>query len=294
MYKGIEGARGWLAWTVVFGHLAITTPLSRLPLSRWPGDMAGWAVAVFIVVSGFVITHLLVNKQERYGVYILRRALRIYPAYLIGLVLGAALAGQAHDLLNALPVAPELLARMEAQQQAWRADPPAYMLLHLTLLHGMVPNDLLAESQYLPLPPAWSLSLEWQFYLVAPLLLLGLRRHPAVTVGLSLVLLAAFQRGVFGSFHVPSLIFGVAWYFLLGMLTFLHLDRLPRFARYPWTILLLALSTVSISREFLPFVAWLAIVLYLRSDSLWPALDGRFFRYLGAGPIRSISSTIRS
>ena len=41
--------------------------------------------------------------------------------------------------------------------------------LHLTLLHGVVPEKLLPSSATAFLGPAWSLSLEWQFYLIAPL-----------------------------------------------------------------------------------------------------------------------------
>ena len=42
------------------------------------------------------------------------------------------------------------------------------------MLHGIVPETILPRSSIALLGPAWSISLEWQFYLVAPLLFLFL------------------------------------------------------------------------------------------------------------------------
>lgn len=44
----------------------------------------------------------------------------------------------------------------------------AHTLAHLTLLYGLLPKEVLPDATGTLLPPAWSISLEWQFYLVAP------------------------------------------------------------------------------------------------------------------------------
>jgi len=41
---------------------------------------------------------------------------------------------------------------------------------HLTLLNGILPGHLLSDATVTLLAPAWSISLEWQYYLAAPLL----------------------------------------------------------------------------------------------------------------------------
>jgi peptidoglycan/LPS O-acetylase OafA/YrhL len=46
---------------------------------------------------------------------------------------------------------------------------------HLTLLFGIIPHALLPEATATFLPPAWSISLEWQFYLFAILITQYLR-----------------------------------------------------------------------------------------------------------------------
>ncbi len=74
-----------MAWWVVLGHALILSGLSAFIPQRigrivMAGDIA---VDVFIIVSGFVITNLMLAKKETYLPYIVRRAFRIYPIYVL-------------------------------------------------------------------------------------------------------------------------------------------------------------------------------------------------------------------
>lgn len=72
-----------MALWVVMGHVALTFNIPDLeanPLWKILGEN-GRAVNVFIILSGFVIFHLLNTKKERYERYIARRFLRLFPAY---------------------------------------------------------------------------------------------------------------------------------------------------------------------------------------------------------------------
>jgi len=77
-FRSIDGLRAWLAWTVVLCHVTLHTGADR----KWPlieklETSSVHAVCIFIIISGFVITHLLLEKQEDYLPYITRRFLRI-------------------------------------------------------------------------------------------------------------------------------------------------------------------------------------------------------------------------
>ena len=73
-----------MAWWVVAGHaLRLTGTAQWLPAPVAKVVMkTDIAVNVFIIVSGFVITHLLMNARESYSQYIWRRFLRIAPIYI--------------------------------------------------------------------------------------------------------------------------------------------------------------------------------------------------------------------
>jgi peptidoglycan/LPS O-acetylase OafA/YrhL len=88
-FRNIDGLRAWLAWIVVLAHVTLHTGAGiKWPLLEKIGTSAVYSVCLFIIISGFVITHLLIEKRENYLPYISRRFLRIYPIYFICLCLG--------------------------------------------------------------------------------------------------------------------------------------------------------------------------------------------------------------
>jgi len=276
LYKGIEGARGWLAWTVVGAHLVALTPLVYLPFLPVLLSMATWAVEVFIVISGFVITHIVIEKREPYKAYLARRALRIFPAYLVALAIGVAVVGTYAELIRSFPMEPpHALHRGLAALHADR--PPHQLFLDLMLLQGLT-----VQTQFGYLPTAWSLSLEWQYYLVAPLFVAATRRRPVPSCIAVLAALAAFEAGLFGSFARPTILFGAGWLFLIGTLSRVWFDKLPAFGNYPVPLIVVAVPLLFASLDLAPVFVWIALIAYVRSDASWGVLDGRLARYMGA------------
>ena len=80
---GLDGIRALAIGLVLFAHSVIYDTFSHL---RSIGTGAGYAgVAVFFVLSGYLITTLLLREEERTGsislrLFYLRRALRLFPA----------------------------------------------------------------------------------------------------------------------------------------------------------------------------------------------------------------------
>jgi peptidoglycan/LPS O-acetylase OafA/YrhL len=160
-YRWLDVARGVLATSVVGLH------------AFWFNNVRGWfgdtqmAVNAFIVLSGFVITLLLVNGHESYRTFITRRLFRLMPVYLI--CLGLALA------LRPLVVG---TAAVEASREASEnAHYWSHLINHLAMTFGVVPDFVLPNSSAAILPPAWSISLELQLYLVAPLIVVLLAKR---------------------------------------------------------------------------------------------------------------------
>ena len=278
LFKGIEGTRGWLAWTVVLGHLVSETTLRQVPHLAMVTTAGNHAVKLFILISGFVITNLILDKREAYRTFIVRRALRLYPAYLLGLALGMATRPLAIGLGRLLAATAGTPAAVH--QPAMLAN-CAHVVLHLLLLHGMVPNTLLPNAQFMFLPPAWSLSLEWQFYLIAPFLLVALRKRPILTIAAVGAAAILCSMGSIGFSVAPGLILGTGWYFVPGMAARLLIDRLPRFARFPILAIIPALVVIVLDRDLAPLVAGVGLLLYIRTEGSTRLLDGPVARYFG-------------
>ena len=196
-FIAIESLRGWAAWWVVIGHAINLTgakPLLPTSLGYWLGQ-GDLAVQLFMIVSGFVITHLLIVKQEPYAPYIGRRFFRLMPLFLVLLVAAVATRSlyEITYATNELAHGADYKAqRLLAEENYWFP----HLLLHLTLLHGLVPDTVLPFSSSTFLAPAWSLSLEWQFYLIAPVLVAGMRSPRAAW--LVVLLLAASAVAMYG------------------------------------------------------------------------------------------------
>ncbi len=158
--RWLDGLRGCAILMVLAYHVGIL-----------PGGSLG--VDIFFVLSGFLITTLLVEERQRRGAihlgrFYLRRALRLLPAFLIVLLLY----GAGNWLLRP-PEAAAACAREIVVAGCYVANWPD--------LHGVAMNGL---------GHTWSLSIEEQFYLLWPALLallLARRVPPRRIAGLVVV-----------------------------------------------------------------------------------------------------------
>jgi peptidoglycan/LPS O-acetylase OafA/YrhL len=80
----LDGLRALSISFVLLGHLAFTPgfPITR---SWWTDAYAHYGVRIFFVISGYLITTLLVREREKTGAidlkqFYIRRAYRILPA----------------------------------------------------------------------------------------------------------------------------------------------------------------------------------------------------------------------
>jgi peptidoglycan/LPS O-acetylase OafA/YrhL len=204
----LEGLRGVLAAWVVIGHLFVLAGIrgAMLPPGVRLLERGALPVDLFIILSGFVIFMVLDRGKDSYGTFITRRFFRLYPAYLCCLVAMIPLGGPAAAAIAQLPWADEpVLKWIVADAATTAAHLWQHVLVHLTMLHGVLPREVLADSPGAILGPAWSISLEWQFYLVAPAIVAAIRRDFRWLVGIgAFIVLASLAAPKFGDFFAPG------------------------------------------------------------------------------------------
>jgi peptidoglycan/LPS O-acetylase OafA/YrhL len=199
----LDGLRGLLALYVMLGH---TLPFAAVP--RWiafPFAHGGAAVDVFFILSGLVIVQSLGSYRYRRMPFLIARVARIYPVFLI--VFGAAL------LVLSLPVpampwiAPDSQAFV-VWPQGWPRDWPFGIASHLTMTHGLFPDGIEPDVWIGFLGAAWSLSTEWQFYLLAALIAARVSCGGKALLQLAWLFLALSALSLVWSAHAPD-----AWQF---------------------------------------------------------------------------------
>jgi len=168
------------------------------PFARYTVKLLGttWGgVDLFFVLSGFLITGILVESRDRKGyvrVFYVRRICRIFPLYYLFVALFWAI----------VMVAPSF-----AKANPWLFAKPQHPLVYL----GYVQNfGMILRGDFGPawLGMTWSLALEEQFYLLLPIivLLVPKRRLPIVFVSLVAIAvgLRCLRPGMAGYLATPS------------------------------------------------------------------------------------------
>jgi peptidoglycan/LPS O-acetylase OafA/YrhL len=221
----LDGLRGVLAVYVMLAHMA---PFAAPP--AWiagPLSHGGAAVDVFFMLSGLVIFRSLENCQFASRPFLIARIARIFPAYLVMFAMGVATQPWIVDF-DTMPWIQPASAAREVWSQGWPSTWVADIAAHLTMTHGLFPNGVLPDIWVSFLGAAWSLSTEWQFYVLA--LVLGRSRMGAERLAAAFLLLAA--AGLAWDMFAPdpwrfsrAFLPNKAHYFALGMASADWVDR---------------------------------------------------------------------
>ncbi|MFZ3323590.1 MAG: acyltransferase [Usitatibacter sp.] len=172
--ESLEALRGFAAVYVFAGHLAVVRYGEHLSSGLKFGFRFGQeAVILFFLVSGFVV-HLSteLHHDTRFRSYFRRRALRIYPIFLLAVLVSIALApgggASSHTSLDVLGNILMLQDRSYAKPGVW-----------VSLVGGNA--------------PLWSLSYEWWFYMAYfPMRSIAAPRQVHLVGAISLVGLATY------------------------------------------------------------------------------------------------------
>ncbi len=169
MCPGLDGIRclaiSWVLAVHVMVYVAEKTGLTLRPGLSHPliflFDAGRAGVDMFFVISGFVLAipfarqHLGEGKRVRLGAYFSRRLTRLEPPYIIHLLI----------TLGAWTVIGGGLVMTPMLQSSFAHEVPRHILASLFYCHQFI-------YQTMPYPNVllWSLEIEVQFYILAPLL----------------------------------------------------------------------------------------------------------------------------
>jgi peptidoglycan/LPS O-acetylase OafA/YrhL len=187
----VDGLRALAALWVVLHHAIETSePTSLLGVPVVGPALASlffgqFPVMIFLLLSGFCLFFPYVKKNPLqpafstgYASYLKRRAARIAPPYLW--------AGAFCLALLAIP---------GTQVGRWQITGPVstgVIISHLLFVHNLIPSHA-AKIDY----PMWSIGLEWQLYLLFPLMIWLFRKFNGVILTAACVVLAAVIRATY-------------------------------------------------------------------------------------------------
>ena len=182
--KHIDALRGIAALSVVIHHLTGATGLSLSTVTT-VGHYGFIGVEMFFVISGFILPYSMLKTQyatQHFFTFILKRILRIYPPYLVAILIGIVTTG-----ITVFPL--------------------KGILLHLLFLNSAFGYGNIA-------PVFWTLQIEFIFYL-----LVGILYTPVFTSNYRTIILIAIML-VFLAFSPNG--FWLQWmpFFALGILIF--------------------------------------------------------------------------
>ena len=275
----VDGFRFVAIFIVIASHIYLqcsiptaTSALGKLVYFTFQDGKIG--VYLFFTISGFILAlpfarhHLFGDKPVLLGKYFKRRLTRLEPPYILALLLRFPL--------------------VAAFKQVSLSVVAMHLLASLLYLHNIIYNQYSTIN-----PPAWSLEIEVQFYVLAPAfaVIYLVRQNRLRQFLLTFIILAA---GIVTSIwvvpnHRPALtLLNFSQYFLAGfLLCEIYLtNKHPRLPKWTWDILGLAsLIFILLARNnwgyfiVLPFVT---ILFYMAG------FHGRFLRAFFANPFISI------
>ncbi|MBF4162557.1 acyltransferase family protein [Nocardioides acrostichi] len=275
LYSGqrvdLQGVRGVGVLCVVLGHLFL-----------WPHGVFA-ALDLFFVLSGYLITSILLVQLPRHGarffaVFYLARARRLMPMALLVLAVTTLATYAVFSTSRGNDVAVDAL---------WAA------IFGANWHFAAEGTDYFSQQAASPLLHYWSLSVEEQFYLAWPLLVLvaavvarkrGARPETLAYLVLGLVTVLSFGYSLWHSASQPTVAyfstFDRAWEFGAGGLLAV---AAPRLVRIPllyrqistWVFLVVFVVTIFTLEPSMPFPApWGLVPVAITSAAVISGLDG--------------------
>jgi peptidoglycan/LPS O-acetylase OafA/YrhL len=256
----IDGLRAVAVLPVILFHARIES---------FQGGFVG--VDVFFVISGFLITSIIVDalEQDRFSFleFYSRRARRILPALVL-------------VVLVAIPAAWMIMLPEDFKQFAESVG--AVGAFASNLLFWMKSGYFAAGAENNPLLHTWSLAVEEQFYIAFPLLMLAVwrLRLVAVTLILAAIFVVSLALSEWSSHDYPDADFYLtpmrAWELMVGALATLWVHHAGLRARgfLGWLGLSMIFAAIFVYNSHTPFPSLYALLPTVGTALVLVCVDG--------------------
>jgi peptidoglycan/LPS O-acetylase OafA/YrhL len=237
-FDALTSLRFFAAVYVLAFHVRNTAPVRHSKALSWRIfiDHGYLAVSFFFILSGFLLTRTYSDRwaEGSYKQFIIARFARIYPVYVLALLIQAPFYLPTAHLPKAIAVA--------LMMQSWT----------------VLPSDYPGAWNF----PAWTLSVEWFFYVIFPVLLWLVTRVQRKRLAISALLITSLVIGgpqaaigarlSWFSQHIPLPLVRLPE-FLLGMLV-ATVEPSKRLKPGRWTAVVVILTVLLLSLNIHRFV----------------------------------------
>lgn len=197
-FNGLNELRAFAALSVIFHHIELFKSRDHISslfesnfFSYFIGTVGKNGVHLFFVLSGFLITYLLLKEKDKHQTilfkkFFLRRIFRIWPLYYLIVIIGFVLIpylANTFAIFEKVPYYFELIS-----------NPKNYSVDAVLLYLLILPNIALSYDFLIAgCSQAWSIGVEEQFYILWPLLVFVFSRRMIVWIFTSILLFFIFS-----------------------------------------------------------------------------------------------------
>jgi len=245
--KGLNGLRAISILMVLLAHLGLKWSLPKNEFFQerlWPLISGNTGVMIFFVVSGFLITSLLLDEKNRTGTinlkfFFLRRFLRLLPPFILMMILAGILMA-----FNQIPIS------------------AVGLFYSFFYIYNFIPKANYTGE----LAHTWSLAVEEQFYFTWPFVLAFIK-NLKIILGLSFIIVGSCvalfvfnqSNDLANDYHINRWFLPAISPIIMGAIIAILKDKSVRFIESPGVFiigLVLFLSPLYVPFDLLTYVSF--------------------------------------